>query len=63
LGGEYHEYVPGGWCETHRRECYLWQATKRRHWFGPTKAEISLVWLIGYGNTNSRKNSKKGGGR
>lgn len=63
LGGEYHEYVPGGWCETHRRECYLWQATKKRHWFGPTKAEISLVWLIGYGNTNSRKNSKKGGGR
>lgn len=27
--------------------------------FGPTKAEISLVWLIGRGNTNRRK----GGGR
>lgn len=39
-GGTYYEYTPVD-------NCYVWQATKERHWFGPTKAEISLVWLIG----------------
>lgn len=48
LGGEYKEYVP-------KDGHYVWQATKNRHWFGPTKAEISLVWLIGRGNTNKGK--------
>ena len=48
LGGEYEEYKP---IDNH----YVWQATKQRHWFGPTKAEISLVWLIGRGNTNKGK--------
>lgn len=48
LGGEYKEYKP---IDNH----YVWQATKQRHWFGPTKAEISLVWLIGRGNTNKGK--------
>ena len=52
LGGEYYEYVPQ---EGH----YLWQATKKRRWFGPTKAEISLVWLIGHGNTNPKKGGKQ----
>lgn len=52
LGGEYMEYLP---IDNH----YVWQATKQRHWFGPTKAEVSLVWLIGYGNINK----KKGGAR
>lgn len=52
LGGEYWEYTP---IDDH----YVWQSTKQRHWFGPTKAEISLVWLIGRGNYNS----KKGGNR
>lgn len=47
-GGKYYKYVP---LEGH----YVWQATRNRHWFGPTKAEISLVWLIGYGNTNNKK--------
>ncbi len=47
-GGIYHEYKPID-------DCYVWQATKRRHWFGPTKAEISLVWLIGRGNQNKEK--------
>ena len=28
---------------------YVWQTTKNRRWFGPTKAGISLVWLIGRG--------------
>lgn len=51
LGGKYYEYTP---IDGH----YVWQATKRRRWFGPTKAEVSLVWLIGYGNHNR----PKGGG-
>ena len=59
LGGEYFEYVPGGWCETHKKECYLWQATKQRRWFGPTKAEVSLVWLLGHDNVNSKKGGKR----
>ena len=44
MGGEYKEYLPQ---DGH----YVWQSTKRRHWIGQTKAEISLVWLIGRGNT------------
>ncbi len=51
LGGEYWEYKP---VDNH----YVWQATKHRHWFGPTKAEVSLVWLIGSGNFN-RKGGKR----
>lgn len=51
-GGLYHEYVPVD-------DCYVWQSTKRRHWFGPTKAEISLVWLIGNGNINRKKGDKR----
>lgn len=46
LGGKYLEYVPCG-------KSYLWQSTHSLHWFGPTKAEISLVWLIGKENHNS----------
>lgn len=49
LGGKYVKYTPcpeGG---------YLWQSTHRLGWFGPTKAEISLVWLIGCGNQNEKK--------
>lgn len=52
LGGEYKEYVPDG-------DCYVWQTTKQRHWIGPTKAEISLVWLIGCDNFNRRKGGKR----
>lgn len=40
LGGEYKVYEP-------MDGCYVWQQTRLRHWFGPTRAEISLVWLIG----------------
>ena len=39
LTGEYQEYLPID-------DCYVWQATKMRHWIGPTKAEVQLVWLI-----------------
>ncbi len=48
LGGEYHEYIPVD-------GCYLWQATRKRHYWGPTKAEVSLVWLFGHVNANRRK--------
>ena len=51
LGGEYREYIPVD-------DCYVWQVTKRRHWFGPTKAEISLVWLLGRGNENKGKRER-----
>lgn len=40
LWGEYKEYLPID-------DCYVWQVTKYRRWIGPTKAEISLVWIIG----------------
>lgn len=53
LDGKYKEYIP---MDTH----YVWQATKQRHWWGPTKAEVSLVWLIGHDIHN---NKKKGGRR
>ena len=34
-GGEYHEYIPS---DGH----YVWQSTKQRHWFGPTKAACPM---------------------
>ena len=40
FGGKYEEYEPTD-------DCYVWQKTTHRHWFGPTKAEISLLWLFG----------------
>jgi len=51
-GGTYHEYKPID-------GCYVWQSTKQRHWFGPTKAEVSLVWLIGRGNYNKEKGGRR----
>lgn len=50
-GGTYHEYRVID-------DCKVWQASKNRHWFGPTKAEVSLVWLLG-----SSKSNKEGGTR
>ena len=50
LGGEYKIYEP---IDNH----YVWKETRLRHWFGPTKAEISLVWMIG------NKAFRKGGAR
>lgn len=51
VSGKYVKYVPadGG---------YLWQSTRHVNWVGPTKAEISLVWLIGCGNFNSKKGGR-----
>lgn len=48
LGGKYIKYVPVD-------NGYLWQSVHNLKWFGPTKAEISLVWLLGRGNKNIRK--------
>ena len=52
LGGKYKVYTP-------EDECYVYQETKKRHWFGPTRAEVSLVWLLGHGNVNSKKGGNK----
>lgn len=52
MGGKYHEYVP---IDGH----YVWQVTKKRSWFGPTKAEVSLVWLLGRGNINKNKGGRR----
>ncbi len=40
MGGKYHEYLTADGCA-------VWQKTSRRRWFGPTKAEVSLVWTLG----------------
>lgn len=57
LGFGYHwglfdEYLP---IDGH----YVWQATKRRRYVGPTKLEISLEWLIGCGNYNKDKKGRR----
>ena len=40
FGGKYYVYEP-------EYGSYIWQQTKNRKWFGPTRAEVSLVWLLG----------------
>ena len=57
IGAGYHwglfeEYIP---VDGHQ----VWQATKRRQYFGPTKIEVSLVWLIGCDNYNKNKGGKR----
>ena len=51
-GGEYKEYMPTNDGTGH----YVWSATYRRNWWGPTKVEISVKALIG-------QMQKKGGRR
>ncbi|MDE6548579.1 MAG: DUF3575 domain-containing protein [Muribaculaceae bacterium] len=48
MGGNYIKYYPFD-------NDYYFDKEYKMHYFGPTKAEISLVWLIGRGNTNVRK--------
>lgn len=48
IGGKYMKYEPAD-------GFYVWQSTNNLHWFGPTKAEVSLVWLIGCDNYNRKK--------
>lgn len=50
MGGKYLKYEP-------EEGVYMWKSTHRLNWFGPTKAEVSLVWLIGPHNFNRRKES------
>ncbi len=52
LTGRYYTYEP-------QDNCYVWQSTRTLHWFGPTKLEVSLAWLIGCDNYNRGK----GGGK
>ena len=52
LGGVVKEYLP---IDGH----YVWQLEKERHWFGPTKLEVSLSWQIGRGNINKEKGGKR----
>lgn len=52
LGGKVINYVPSG-------KNYVYQSTKMLNWFGPTKAEISLVWLIGCDNYNRGKGEER----
>lgn len=49
VGGKYKEYEP-------ENGKYIWKADKQRHYFGPTKAELTLVWHVELGK-------KKGGGQ
>ncbi len=51
-GGTCYEYLP---MDDH----YVWQQTRQRHWVGPTKAEVSLVWLLGRGNYNTKKGGRQ----
>ena len=51
LGGIYYKYVP-------MDNRYVWQSTRQRHWFGPTKAEVSLVWFWGRSDYNLKKGGK-----
>ncbi len=46
--GQFYEYIPID-------DCYVWQATKNRRYIGPTKLEVSLVWLFGCNNYNRAK--------
>ena len=52
LGGKYYEYIP-------MDQCYVWQVTKKRRYIGPTRLEVSLVWLIGRGNYNKDKGGRR----
>lgn len=48
LGGKYLKYEP-------KYGFYMWESTHHIRWVGPTKAEISLVWLLGCDNYNWKK--------
>jgi Protein of unknown function (DUF3575). len=50
VGGKYYKY---NYCLDD--EWWAQQQEKNRHYFGPTKAGISLVWLIGSGNSRKKR--------
>ena len=51
LGGDLHEYRP---TDGHR----VWQRTRPIRWVGPTRAGVSLQWLLGKDNFNERRNER-----
>ena len=60
LGGRYKEYEPSRDTWNH----YVWQADRTLNWFGPTKAEVTLVWHLGGGSRQKAQtgnNRRKGG--
>lgn len=52
LGGEYKVYDP-------EDGCYVWKETRQRHFMGPTKAEVALVWVIGRKGPQWEKGGRK----
>ena len=52
LGGNYIKYFPFD-------NEYFREKEFRLNYFGPTKAEVSLIWLIGRGNHNVKKGGEK----
>lgn len=49
-GGQYNKYRTDDGCKA-------WETTRLRHWVGPTKASISLVWHLG-ARANNKKNAQ-----
>ena len=50
VGGKYYQYnycIEDNW--------WAQQTEKNRHYFGPTQARVSLVWLIGSGNSRKKR--------
>lgn len=47
LTGEYKVYEP-------EDECYVWRETRQRHYIGPTRAEISFVWMFDFRRGGAR---------
>lgn len=47
----------GGTRYTYRPICdrYVWESTRHTNYIGPTRCEVSFVWLIGKGNVNPSK--------
>lgn len=56
LGGKYHKYNRCD-CE----EIFTRLSTHRRKYFGPTKAGVSIVWLIGSGVNETYNRKRKAG--
>ncbi len=52
IGGIIEKYTP-------KQGEYLRLSTSRHHWWGPTRAGVSLVWLIGPDNYNTRKGGER----
>lgn len=55
VGGKYKEYTPSDDMWKHN----VWTADKKRSYFGPTKAEVSLVWHIGGTGAKAQKGGER----